>query len=233
MSVFRKKNDLAPAYNWRGTAEEPGILVHYRSDHHARSDALFWCLSWVALLLHLHLFIPDAPNLPQQIYRWLLLGSYALMLLFPAWLLARPAIWFSRPLQMITQVLLVCLLHLLAHVDHLLWSAQGQHLTALSVDQILEFLRARFPLAVCLALLVIQTLLRSLASLVILFAPRLPMPSLRVVLLTFLAATGAERLGYALGHYEHNRALLRMADAMPFYQPLEIDGYLKELRDPL
>ncbi|HLT05502.1 MAG TPA: hypothetical protein VK019_11155 [Pseudomonas sp.] len=230
MSVFKKKNKLAPAYSWRGTAEEPGILVHYRSDHHARSDTLFWCLSWVALLLHLHLFIPEAPNLPQQIYRGLLLGSYALMFLFPAWLLARPTNWFSRPLQLTSQVLLVCLAHLLIHVDHLLWSSQGQHLTALSADQILEFLRARYPLAVPLALVLIQTLLRSLASLVILFAPRLPMPSLRVVVLIFLAATCAERLGHALGHYEHNRALLRMADAMPFYQPLELDEHMQRLR---
>lgn len=231
MSLFRKKNSLAPAYSWRGTAAEPGILVHYRSDHHERSDTLFWCLSWLALLLHLHLFIADAHNLPQQAYRWLLIGSYALMFLAPAWLLARPLAWLPRSLQLGGQVLLVVLVHLLAHVDNQLWTLQGHHLGDLSRGATVDFLRVLNPLPLAAAFLLIQSLLRSLASLVILFAPRLPLPGLRVVLLTFLVATCAERLGYALGHYEHNRAVLRMAQGMPFHQPLLIDGYLKELRN--
>ena len=230
MSVFRKKNALAPAYSWRGTPSEPGILVHYRSDHHERSDALFWCLSWLALLLHLHLFIADAHNPPQHAYRWLLIVSYALMFLAPAWLLARPFSWLPRPLQLTVQVLLISLVHLLVHAGHLLWTVQGQHWSDLSLDTMLTFLRAQNPLLVVLAILTIQTLLRSLASLVILFAPLLPLPGPRLALLVFLATTGAERLGYALGHYEHNRTLLRMADGMPFHQPLVIDQYLKELR---
>lgn len=230
MSAFRKKNTLAPAYSWRGTPSEPGILVHYRSDHHERSDGLFWCLSWLALLLHLHLFITDAHNLPQHAYRWMLIGSYALMFLAPAWLLARPLTWLPRPLQLTFQVLLISLVHLLVHIDHLFWTSQGQHWGDLSLDATLALLRAQNPLLVVLAILTVQTLLRSLASLVILFAPRLPLPGLRLALLVFLATTGAERLGYALGHYEHNRTLLRMADGMPFHQPLVIDQYLKELR---
>lgn len=231
MSVLRKKKGLAPAYSWRGTAEEPGILVHYRSDHLERSDALFWCLSWLALLLHLHLLIPDAPNLPQLAYRWLLIGSYALMFLLPAWLLARPARWLPRVPQLIVQVLLIGLTHLALHVDHLQWTSQGQHLGSLSREQLAGLLGLRELLPILFALLIIPTLLRCLASLVILFAPRLPLPSVRVVLLVLLAASCAERLGYALGHYEKNRALLRMAEAVPFHQPLVIDTQLKQLRD--
>ena len=230
MSVFRKKNGLAPAYNWRGTAAESGILVHYRSDHYQRSDTLFWCLSWLALLLHLHLFIADAHNLPQHAYRWLLIGSYALMLLAPAWLLARPLAWLGRLPQLIGQVLLVSLMHLAIHTDNQLWTAQHLHLGDLSWSETLDFLRSLDLFLVVLGFLTIQVLLRSLASLVILFAPRLPLPRLRLVLIVFLAATCAERLGYALGHYEHNRALQRIAQEVPFHQPLVIDDLLQALR---
>ena len=232
MSVFRKKNALPPAFSWRGTPAEPGILVHYRSDHHERSDALFWCLSWLALLLHLHLLVADAHNFAQHAYRWLLIGSYALMLMVPAWLLARPLAWLARPVQLTGQVLLVGLMHLVTYTDNQLWTAQQLHLNDLSSGGALDFLRSLDLFMVVLGFLTIQVLLRSLASLVILFAPRLPLPGLRLVLILFLAATCGERLGYALGHYEHNRALQRMAQEVPFHQPLVIDDYLKALRDP-
>lgn len=231
MSVFRKKNTLAPAYNWRGTASEPGILTHYQSDHHQRSDTLFWCLAWLALLVHLLQIIPEAHNFPQHAYRWALLGSYALMLMAPAWLLSRPLAWLVRPMQLGGQVLLMALMHLIIQVDHQLWTTQQQHLDDLSWHRALDLLRSLDLALTALSFLVIHILLRSLASLVILFAPRLPLPGLRLVLMTFLAFTCAERLGYALAHHEHNRAVLRMAQATPFHQPLIIDDYLKALRE--
>lgn len=230
MAAFKKKNTLAPAYSWRGTPDQPGILVHYRSNHHARSDTLYWCLTGLALLLHLHLFIADAHNLPQHAYRWLLIGSYALMLLAPAWLLARACARLPRSLQLSVQVLLTALVHLLMYTDNQLWGSQGQHLWDLSPSASLDYLRTLEPILVVLGFVTIQALLRGPSSLAILFAPRLPLPGLRMVLLVFLAFTCAERLGYALGHYEHNRALLRMADGMPFHQPLILDELLKELR---
>lgn len=230
MSVFRKKNSLGPAYSWRGTASEPGILTHYQSDHHKRSDRLFWCLSWLALLVHLHAIVADAHNLPQLAYRWLLIGSYALMFMAPAWFLARPLAWLTRPIQLSGQVVLVSLVHLLLEVDHRLWGAQHLHLGGLSWDEALIFFRSLDLALMALGCLIIPLLLRSLASLVILFAPRLPLPGLGSILLVFLAITCAERLGYALGHYEHNRPLQRMAHDVPFYQPLVIDEHLKALR---
>ena len=233
MSVFRKRNNLAPAYDWRGTAERPGILVHYQSDHRLRSDTLFWSFLWVALLLHLHQLIPDAPNLPQLMYRWLLIGSYAFMFLLPAWLLSRAASRLPRSAQLTIQVALAALVHLFLQADHLLWSASGQHLTQVAHAQALE---ATFPykqLPVLITVLSLPILLRCLASLVILFAPRLPLPPLRIIVLLFVAATSAERLGYALAHHEHNRSLLRMAEAMPLHQPTVIDDHLKALRSLL
>src|SRR5690606_39666239 len=93
----------------------------------------------------------------------------------PAWLLTRPLAWLVRSVQLGGQVLLMALMHLIIQVGHQLWTTQQQHLDDLSWHRSPALLRSLDLALTALSFLAIHILLRSLASLVILFAPRLPL----------------------------------------------------------
>ena len=228
MSAFKKHNALSSAYDLPGTREEGGWITRFPSNHRQKSDSLFWVINWLALAFHLSVFL-ESPQGYMWVYQAVLLGTYALMFSVPAWLLSRPAAWLPRNLELAVQVLLTAAVHLLIHADNVLWGLYHYVLNGFVWNSVpsgglLGLLTAESTrLAVALtagAYLLVQIVLRLLASGIIRFAPRMRLPRLSQVVMIFLIATLAERASYAISHKEGYRDLMDTAERIPLYQPL-------------
>lgn len=201
-----------------------------------RSAALYWLLSWIALTVHLALFL--SPALPSWLllYQGVLIGTYALLFLAPAWLLSLLAERFSPRAGVLLSILLVTLLQLLLLGDRMIWQLYGFHLNGfvwniLTTAGGIEALGAsaateRDVAVLVLSLLALQTLLWLMARR--LARAALPVPRWFWVLPLLLVATLGERLSYGLSHFYGYSPLLESAQRMPFYQPLTLRRVLEQ-----
>lgn len=201
-----------------------------------RTDALYWLLSWLAVAIHLSLFISPAPPSWLLLYQGVLTGTYALLFLAPAWLLSRLLDRFSTRAGVLASVLLVALLQLLLLGDRMIWQLYGFHFNGfvwniLTTAGGIEALGAsaateRDVAVLVLAMLALQGALRWLASR--LAAWGMPAPRWLWVVPLLLVATLGERLSYGLSHFYGYSPLLETAQRMPFYQPLTLRRVLEQ-----
>ncbi|SDS38246.1 sulfatase-like hydrolase/transferase [Pseudomonas oryzae] len=201
-----------------------------------RIDAFYWLLTWLAVALHLGRFFDLAATPLVLGYQLVLIGSYALLFIAPAWALSRLAGRFAPRAGTVLAVLLAGLVQLALYGDHLLWQLYGFHLNgfvwnilttpggieALGSSASTEREVALLAAAIFAGQGVLRLLARGVARL------RLPAPRLAWVLPLFLVATLGERVSYGVGHFYGYSPVLESAQRVPFYQPLTMRRVLEK-----
>lgn len=201
-----------------------------------RADAFYWLLTWLAVALNLGRFFDLAAPSWLLLYQLLLIGSYALLFVAPAWAIARLAGRFAAKAGTVLAVLLAGAVQLALYGDHLLWQLYGFHLNgfvwnilttpggieALGSSASTEREVALLAAAIFAGQGVLRLLGHGLARL------RLPAPRLAWVLPLFLVATLGERISYGVGHFYGYSPLLESAQRVPFYQPLTMRRVLEK-----
>ena len=200
-----------------------------------RPDAFYWLLTWLAVALHLGRFF-DLAATPLLAYQLLLIGSYALLFVLPAWALSRLAGRFAPRAEAPLAVLLAGVVQLALYGDHLLWQLYGFHLNGfvwniLTTPGGIAALGSSASTGRDVALLGAavfagQAALRLLAQRLARLS--LPAPRLAWVLPLFLVATLGERVSYGVGHFYGYSPLLENAQRVPFYQPLTMRRVLEK-----
>lgn len=200
-----------------------------------RPDAFYWLLTWLAVALHLGRFF-DLAAAPLLAYQLLLIASYALLFVAPAWALSRLAGRVSPRAGALLGVVLAGVVQLALYGDHLLWQLYGFHLNGfvwniLTTPGGIAALGSSASTGREVALLGVavfagQAALRLLAER--LARLRLPAPRLAWVLPLFLVATLGERVSYGVGHFYGYSPLLESAQRVPFYQPLTMRRLLEK-----
>jgi membrane-anchored protein YejM (alkaline phosphatase superfamily) len=202
------------------------------------SDALYWLFTWAAVALHLSLGFERSASPLLGLYQIVLISSYALLFIAPAWLLARLTRNTPYGLHAITQIILAGIVQLLIYADGLLWTLYGFHLNgfvwniittpggiaALGSSQS----TTRELILLAAGIMAGQALLYAFARLLLRLRPRLPVPTLFWVLPLFFVATVGERLTYGVSHFYGYSPLLESAQRMPFYQPLTLRRFLEQ-----
>lgn len=201
---------------------------------HRRGDGLYWSFTWLCLALHLGHFFTWPETAGLWLYTLLLIGSYALLWVLPAWVLSRLFAPLSRRLEIVLQVGLAALLQLVIYADSLIWDLYGFHLNGFvwnilttpgGISALGSSESSYFGFAlIALAWLGGHALLRLLASLVGRSHGR---SRWTWVVAAFLLATSAERIAYGLSHFYGYSPLLETAQRMPFYQPLTMRRLLE------
>lgn len=205
---------------------------------HRRADSLYWLFTWLATGLHLSRAFELPASNALWFYQTVLLGSYALIFVAPLWLLCRLASPLPRPVVLGLSVLLASLLQLLIYADSLLWTLYGFHLNGFVWNIITtpggiaalgssESSQVGFAL-IAIGIVVVQALLRLLASGLINWRPTTPAPRWLWVLPLFVLVTLGERGSYGVSHFYGYSPLLETAQRMPFYQPLTMRRFLEE-----
>lgn len=212
--------------------------MHHRTVNSLRADTLFWVLSWLALAIHLTTFFKASSTPGLMLYQFVLISTYALMLLAPSWLLSRLARWLPDGGKIIVQIVLTTLVQLLIYADGLLWTLYGFHLNGFvwnivttpgGIAALGSSESSYFGFAMIgLGFLLSQTILRLLASSILRFAPRLRIPRMAWVLSLFFLMTLADRFSYAVSQFYGYSPLLETAQHVPFYQPLTMSRFLDE-----
>lgn len=195
----------------------------------------YWLLTWLALAIQLARLLAWPQGLALDLYALALVGTYAGMLVLPAWLLARAAGRLAPPVRIALALLLGSLLQVLLYVDRSVWALYGFHVNGfvwnlLTTRGGIESLGASdssfldFAL-IALGLTGLQAALYAAAAFVV---PRLAIPGLRLsrVLAILLLATLAERAAYAGAHFLGATPLLELAQRVPFYQPATVNHLL-------
>lgn len=200
-----------------------------------RLDAFYWLLTWLAVALHLGRFF-DLAAAPLLAYQLLLIGSYALLFVAPAWAVSQLAGRFSARAGALLSVVLAGVVQLALYGDHLLWQLYGFHLNGfvwniLTTPGGIAALGSSASTGREMALLGAavfagQAALRLLAGR--LARLRLPAPRLAWVLPLFLVVTLGERISYGVGHFYGYSPLLESAQRVPFYQPLTMRRLLEK-----
>lgn len=201
-----------------------------------RPDAFYWLLTWLAVALNLGRFFDLAAPSWLLLYQLVLIGSYALLFVVPAWALGRLAGRFAPRLGAALSVLLAGTVQLALYGDHLLWQLYGFHLNGfvwniLTTPGGIEALGSSASTEREVALLAAgifagQGALRLLAQRLARLS--LPAPRLAWVLPLFLVATLGERVSYGVGHFYGYSPLLESAQRVPFYQPLTMRRVLEK-----
>ena len=199
-----------------------------------RIDAFYWLLTWLAVALHLGRFFDIASAPLLALYQVVLIGSYALMFVAPAWLVSRLVGAFAPKVGAVLAVLLAGLVQIALYGDHLIWQMYGFHLNGfvwniLTTPGGIAALGSSASTERDFALLAggivalqggARLLAHGMARL------RLPAPRLVWVLPLFLLATLGERASYSVSHFYGYSPLLESAQRVPFYQPLTMRGLL-------
>ncbi|MGP3790952.1 sulfatase-like hydrolase/transferase [Pseudomonas sp. B392_1p] len=212
--------------------------MHRPIPYRLRADTLFWMLSWLALAVHLTTFFEASTTPGLMFYQFVLIGTYALMFLFPSWLLSRLSRWLPRGGQFTVQIVMTTLVQLLVYTDGLLWTLYGFHLNGFvwniittpgGIAALGSSESSYFGFAMIgFGFLLSQTVLRLLASAVLRFAPRLRLPRMAWVLSLFFIMTLGDRFSYAVSQFYGYTPLLETAQRVPFYQPLTMSRFLDE-----
>ncbi|WP_027589785.1 sulfatase-like hydrolase/transferase [Pseudomonas sp. RL] len=200
------------------------------STHRSRADTLFWTLSWLALAVHLGFFLDAPESVGMAFYQGLLISTYALMFLAPAWLISKLARPLPRGAQLALHVVLTTAVQLLLYADGLLWKLYGFHLNGFVWNIIttpggIAALGSSESSYLGFALIGLgfvggQLALRLLASALTRILPRLPVPRLAWALTLFMVGTLTERVSHAVSHFYGYSPLLETAQRLPLYQPL-------------
>lgn len=196
-----------------------------------RAEDWYWLLTWLALAGQLAWLLPWPQGLALGLYALVLIGTYAAMLVLPAWLLVRLTGRLLPQARVPVALLLGSVLQLLLVVDRNLWQLYGFHLNGfvwglLTTPGGIEALGAsesafRDFAVLVLGLIVLQGLFYAAAAL----AARRAAPSrlrLRRVLAILLLASLAERAAYAGAQFLGVTPVLELARSVPFYQPTRL-----------
>lgn len=193
-----------------------------------RVDAFYWLLTWLAVALHLGSFFELGAKPLLVLYQSVLIGSYALMFVAPAWAVSRLVGRWLPKTGTALAVLLAGVVQIALYGDHLLWKMYGFHLNGfvwniLTTPGGIEALGSSASTEREFAMLAggilgSQFLVRLLANGVARL--RLPTPRLVWALPLFLVATLGERLSFSVSHFYGYSPLLELSQRVPFYQPL-------------
>lgn len=201
-----------------------------------RPYAAYWLLTWLAAALNLGRFFDLAAPSWLLLYQLLLIGSYALLFIAPAWAITRLLLRVSGKAAAVLAVVLAGAVQLALYGDHLLWQLYGFHLngfvwniittpggiaalgSSASTERDVAMLAA--------GIFALQALL--LAAAHGLARLGLPLPRLIWVLPLFMVVTLGERVSYGVSHFYGYSPLLESAQRVPFYQPLTMRRVLEQ-----
>ncbi len=201
-----------------------------------RPYAAYWLLTWLAAALNLGRFFDLATPSWLLLYQLLLIGSYALLFIAPAWAITRLLLRVSGKAAAVLAVVLAGMVQLALYGDHLLWQLYGFHLngfvwniittpggiaalgSSASTERDVALLAA--------GIFALQALL--LAAAHGLARLGLPLPRLVWVLPLFIVVTLGERVSYGVSHFYGYSPLLENAQRVPFYQPLTMRRVLEQ-----
>lgn len=202
-----------------------------------RPYAFYWLLTWLAVALNLGRFFDLAAPSWLLLYQLLLIGSYALLFIAPAWAISRLALRLSPKAAAALAVLLAGSVQLALYGDHLLWQLYGFHLNGfvwniLSTPGGIAALGSsasteREVALLAVGLFALQAGLLALAH-GLARMHGLPVARLVWVLPLFILATLGERISYGVSHFYGYSPLLENAQRVPFYQPLTMRRVLEK-----
>lgn len=201
-----------------------------------RPYAAYWLLTWLAAALNLGRFFDLAAPSWLLLYQLLLIGSYALLFIAPAWAITRLLLRVSGRAAAVLAVVLAGMVQLALYGDHLLWQLYGFHLNgfvwniittpggiaALGSSASTERDVALLAVGIFALQALLLTAAHGLARL------GLPLPRLVWVLPLFIVVTLGERVSYGVSHFYGYSPLLENAQRVPFYQPLTMRRVLEQ-----
>ena len=201
-----------------------------------RPYAAYWLLTWLAAALNLGRFFDLAAPSWLLLYQLLLIGSYALLFIAPAWAITRLLLRVSGRAAAVLAVVLAGMVQLALYGDHLLWQLYGFHLNgfvwniittpggiaALGSSASTERDVALLAAGIFALQALLLTAAHGLARL------GLPLPRLVWVLPLFIVVTLGERVSYGVSHFYGYSPLLENAQRVPFYQPLTMRRVLEQ-----
>lgn len=201
-----------------------------------RPYAAYWLLTWLAAALNLGRFFDLAAPSWLLLYQLLLIGSYALLFIAPAWAITRLLLPVSGRAAAVLAVVLAGMVQLALYGDHLLWQLYGFHLNgfvwniittpggiaALGSSASTERDVALLAVGIFALQALLLTAAHGLARL------GLPLPRLVWVLPLFIVVTLGERVSYGVSHFYGYSPLLENAQRVPFYQPLTMRRVLEQ-----
>ena len=201
-----------------------------------RPYAAYWLLTWLAAALNLGRFFDLAAPSWLLLYQLLLIGSYALLFIAPAWAITRLLLPVSGRAAAMLAVVLAGMVQLALYGDHLLWQLYGFHLNgfvwniittpggiaALGSSASTERDVALLAAGIFALQALLLTAAHGLARL------GLPLPRLVWVLPLFIVVTLGERVSYGVSHFYGYSPLLENAQRVPFYQPLTMRRVLEQ-----
>lgn len=201
-----------------------------------RPYAAYWLLTWLAAALNLGRFFDLAAPSWLLLYQLLLIGSYALLFIAPAWAITRLLLRVSGKAAAVLAIVLAGMVQLALYGDHLLWQLYGFHLngfvwniittpggiaalgSSASTERDVALLAA--------GIFALQALLLAAAHGLVRLG--LPLPRLVWVLPLFILLTLGERISYGVSHFYGYSPLLENAQRVPFYQPLTMRRVLEQ-----
>ena len=201
-----------------------------------RPYAAYWLLTWLAAALNLGRFFDLATPSWLLLYQLLLIGSYALLFIAPAWAITRLLLRVSCKAAAVLAVVLAGMVQLALYGDHLLWQLYGFHLNGFVWNIITtpggiaalgsSASTERDVALLAVGIFALQALL--LAAAHGLARLGLPLPRLVWVLPLFIVVTLGERVSYGVSHFYGYSPLLENAQRVPFYQPLTMRRVLEQ-----
>lgn len=201
-----------------------------------RPYAAYWLLTWLAAALNLGRFFDLAAPSWLLLYQLLLIGSYALLFIAPAWAITRLLLRVSVKAAAVLAVVLAGAVQLALYGDHLLWQLDGFHLNGFVWNIITtpggiaalgsSASTERDEALLAAGIFALQALL--LAAAHGLTRLGLPLPRLIWVLPLFIVVTLGERVSYGVSHFYGYSPLLESAQRVPFYQPLTMRRVLEQ-----
>ncbi len=200
-----------------------------------RIDSFYWLFTWLAVSINLGRFFDLASPSWLLLYQLVLIGSYALLFIAPAWAISHLTGRLFARIGVVLSVLLGGTVQLALYGDHMLWQLYGFHLNGFVWNIIItpggidalgsSASTERDLMFLAIAMFAGQAALRLLAY--ALARLHLPAPRLAWVLPLFLCATLGERLSYGVGHFYGYTPLLESAQRVPFYQPMTMRRVLE------